>query len=95
MINKADPEVDGNTGLALPAFLALMAQAEFSGLFLDAFSLLDTEDNGWVEATALWTMMDELVPSARQRRDAGAAVGGGERLLIGLLFPDPSGISVL
>ena len=72
MINKADPEVDGNTGLALPAFLALMAQAEFSGLFLDAFSLLDTEDNGWVEATALWTMMDELVDPVSS---SGAASG--------------------
>ena len=72
MINKANPEVDGNERIERLDFLALMAQAEFSGLFLDAFSLLDTEDNGWVEATALWTMMDELVDPASS---SGAASG--------------------
>ena len=63
MINKANPEVEGNTNLKLEDFLALMAQAEFSAMFLEAFKLLDPEGHGWVESELLWQMMNVLITS--------------------------------
>lgn len=63
MINKANPEIEGNTHLRLADFLALMAQAEFSAMFLEAFKLLDPEGHGWVESERLWQMMNALIPS--------------------------------
>ena len=38
-----------------------MAQAEFSALFLETFSLLDTAGDGWVEARTLWQLIGALV----------------------------------
>jgi len=64
MINKANPEIEGNTNLNLDDFLALMAQAEFSAMFLEAFKLLDPAGHGWVESELLWQMMNALIPSA-------------------------------
>lgn len=64
MINKANPEIEGNTNLRLDDFLALMAQAEFSAMFLEAFKLLDPESHGWVESELLWQMMNALIPSS-------------------------------
>ena len=61
MINKANPEVDGNDRIERIDFLALMAQAEFSALFLETFSLLDTAGDGWVEARTLWQLIGALV----------------------------------
>lgn len=66
MINKANPEVEGNKNLELEDFLALMAQAEFSAMFLEAFKLLDPEGHGWVESELLWQMMDVLIPSTTE-----------------------------
>jgi len=65
MINKANPEVEGNDMIAINDFLALMAQAEFSAMFLEAFSLLDPNGHGWVESELLWQMMNTLVPPKR------------------------------
>ena len=64
MINKANPEVEGNKNLKLEDFLALLAQAEFSAMFLEAFKLLDSEGHGWVESELLWQMMSALIPSS-------------------------------
>ena len=64
MINKANPEVEGNKNLKLEDFLALLAQAEFSAMFLEAFKLLDPAGHGWVESELLWQMMNALIPSA-------------------------------
>ena len=62
MINKANPEVEGNDDITAPDFLALMAQAEYSAMFLEAFKLLDPNGYGWVESEQLWKMMSTLVP---------------------------------
>jgi len=69
MINKANPEIEGNTNLRLDDFLALMAQAEFSAMFLEAFKLLDPEGHGWVESELLWQMMNALIPSTTGDKD--------------------------
>lgn len=66
MINKANPEVEGNTNLKLEHFLALMAQAEFSAMFLEAFKLLDPQGHGWVESELLWQMLNVLIPSTAE-----------------------------
>lgn len=66
MINKANPEVEGTKNLKLEDFLALMAQAEFSAMFLEAFKLLDPQGHGWVESELLWQMMDVLIPSTAE-----------------------------
>lgn len=63
MMNKANPEIDGNDMISSDDFLALMAQAEFSSMFLEAFKLLDPDGLGWVESELLWRMMNTLVPS--------------------------------
>jgi len=57
MINKANPEIEGNTNLNLDDFLALMAQAEFSAMFLEAFKLLDPAGHGWVSFLTLQAMV--------------------------------------
>lgn len=66
MINKANPEVDGNKKLEVEDFLGLMAQAEFSAMFLEAFKLLDPEGHGWVESELIWQMMKLLIPSTAE-----------------------------
>jgi len=60
MINKADPSVDGNTALYEKDFIAIMAEAEYSAFFLEAFSLLDERGNGFVEAGELLEVLNNL-----------------------------------
>ena len=70
VINKANPEVENNKDITAEDFLALMAQAEYSAMFLEAFALLDPYGHGWVESEQLWAMMASLVPADD---DAGGA----------------------
>merc|ERR1712070_100589 len=60
MINKANPSVDGNTVLTEKDFIAMMAEAEYSNFFLDAFAMLDSQGNGWVSASQLLSLMKEF-----------------------------------
>jgi Ca2+-binding EF-hand superfamily protein len=60
MINKANPSVDGNTVLYEEDFIAMMAEAEYSAFFRDAFSLLDKKGFGWVEAGKVAEILNEL-----------------------------------
>ncbi|KAJ8601892.1 hypothetical protein CTAYLR_002658 [Chrysophaeum taylorii] len=61
MIDKANPELEGNAVLVKQDFIALMAQAEFSSMFLETFKLLDPAGHGWLEAEQLWRVLETLV----------------------------------
>mmetsp|Transcript_11549 Transcript_11549/g.17229 ORF Transcript_11549/g.17229 Transcript_11549/m.17229 type:complete len:634 (-) Transcript_11549:243-2144(-) len=61
MLNKANPDIDGNHYLSKEDFLALMAQAEFSSMFLETFKLLDPLGLGFLEAEQLWRVLDTLL----------------------------------
>ena len=61
MLNKANPVVDGNLSLTKHDFLALMAQAEFSAMFLETFKLLDPHQLGFLEAEHLAKVLDTLL----------------------------------
>lgn len=61
IMNKANPEIEGNDVLNRQDFLALLAQAEFSAMFLETFKLLDQDGHGWLEAEQLWRMLEILV----------------------------------
>ena len=61
MLNKANPNIDGNEVLGKNDFLALMAQAEFSAMFLETFKLLDPHSLGFLEADQLWKVLDTLL----------------------------------
>lgn len=50
MINKANPDVDGNEEISLSDFMGVMAEAEFFYLFMDTFHTLDENDTGYVMA---------------------------------------------
>ena len=51
-----------------------MAQAEFSAMFLEAFSLLDPQGHGWVESELLWQMVNSLVPSQSSSSILGSKI---------------------
>lgn len=61
MLNKANPEVENSEILQKADFLALLAQAEFSAMFLETFKILDPEGHGWLEAEQLWRVLEILV----------------------------------
>ncbi|KAH8093633.1 hypothetical protein JL720_4781 [Aureococcus anophagefferens] len=48
VINKANPEVENNKDITAEDFLALMAQAEYSAMFLEAFAARPY-GHGWVD----------------------------------------------
>lgn len=60
MIDKANPNVNGNTVLYEEDFIAMMAEAEYSSFFLEAFALLDVNGYGFVEAGQLKAVLNEL-----------------------------------
>jgi len=60
MINNANPNLRGNDVLFEDDFVAMMAEAEYSAFFLEAFALLDTKGYGFVEAENLLEVLDEL-----------------------------------
>lgn len=60
MINKANPSVDGNTVLTQEEFVAMMAEAEFTSLFLEAFRMLDHGGSGWVQAGKVMQLLSEF-----------------------------------
>jgi len=60
MLNKANPSEDGNKVLSERNFIAMMAEAEYSAFFLEAFALLDTKGFGWIEAGKLYNILEEL-----------------------------------
>jgi len=78
MINKANPVVDGNLSLNKHDFLALMAQAEFSAMFLETFKLLDPHALGFLEADQLWKVMDTLLAIENDDDDEDDGDGGGD-----------------
>mmetsp|Transcript_7112 Transcript_7112/g.8796 ORF Transcript_7112/g.8796 Transcript_7112/m.8796 type:complete len:552 (-) Transcript_7112:273-1928(-) len=60
MINKANPNIDGNTELTKADFVAMLAEAEYSNFFMEAFAMLDTTGDGWVLAPQMVTLIREL-----------------------------------
>jgi len=79
MLNKANPEVEGNDVLQKTDFLALLAQAEFSAMFLETFRLLDPDGVGWLEAEQLWRVLDILVGRGDHIHDQGKLDALAER----------------
>jgi len=60
MINKANPNIDGNTMLTEADFVAMMAEAEYNEFFREAFAALDEAGNGWVPASSITDLMREF-----------------------------------
>merc|ERR1711988_50365 len=60
MINKANPNVDGNHILTEDDFVAMMAEAEYNEFFREAFAALDERGDGLIEASQITEMMRDF-----------------------------------
>jgi len=73
MINKANPEVDGNVSLSFDEFMGMIAEAEFYNLFVDTFNALDKQNSGYIRAGDLRDVLEQM---------GGVAIGSDERTSI-------------